>query len=66
MIATTNKKPNLDGKNQVKTAFRSLHPAWQSLIAHCQEIGYGEIERVKIQDGIPVLIEKTITRTKLT
>jgi len=66
MIATVNKKPNSIGKNQVKTAFKSLHPAWQNLIAHCQEIGYGEIERLKIQDGIPVLIEKTIKRTKLT
>jgi len=33
------------------------HPAWVSFMSYCQEIGYGEIERLKIQDGIPVLAE---------
>ena len=43
-----------------------LHPAWLALIRHCMEMGYGEIERIKIQDGVPVLIEKSIERIKLT
>lgn len=34
-----------------------LHPAWQALIRFCREVGYGEIERIKIQDGLPVSAE---------
>lgn len=44
---------------------QALHPAWIALIQHCQEIGFGEIERIKIQDGIPVMAEKSIQRIKL-
>ena len=34
-----------------------LHPAWQALIRFCREVGHGEIERIKIQDGVPVSAE---------
>lgn len=44
----------------------SVHPAWIALIRLCQEIGFGEIERLKIQDGVPVVAEKLIQRIKLT
>lgn len=47
-------------------ASTGLHPAWIALIRHCMQMGYGEIERIKIQDGVPVLIEKSIERIKLT
>ena len=43
-----------------------LHPAWITLIRHCQAMGHGEIERIRIQDGVPVLIEKSVERIKLT
>jgi len=39
------------------------HPAWVSFVRYCREMGYGEIERLKIQDGIPVLAE--VTRQKI-
>ena len=42
-----------------------IHPAWIALIRHCQAMGHGEIERIKIQDGVPVLIEKSVERIKL-
>ena len=35
----------------------TLHPAWCAFIRYCEELKYGEIERLKIQDGIPVLAE---------
>jgi hypothetical protein len=38
-----------------------LHPAWQALIRFCSEVGHGEIERIKIQDGLPVAAE-VVTR----
>ena len=34
-----------------------LHPAWLSLIRFCHDLGFGEIERLKIQDGLPVSAE---------
>jgi hypothetical protein len=42
-----------------------VHPAWIALIRHCQEMGHGEIERLKIQDGVPVMAERSIQRIKL-
>lgn len=41
----------------------SLHPAWMAFVRYCQEMGHGEIERLKIQDGIPVLVE--VSRQKI-
>jgi hypothetical protein len=34
-----------------------LHPAWQALIRFCRELKHGEIERINIQDGLPVSAE---------
>jgi hypothetical protein len=61
-----NKELNRIEKLKTKHSTAGIHPAWLALIRHCREVGFGEIERVKIQDGIPVMIEKTIKRTKLT
>ena len=47
----------------VKSEQEALHPAWIAFVRYCQEMGYGEIERLKIQDGIPVLVE--VSRQKI-
>ena len=41
----------------------SLHPAWVAFVRYCQQMRHGEIERLKIQDGIPVLVE--VSRQKI-
>jgi hypothetical protein len=41
----------------------ALHPAWQAFVRYCEQMGHGEIERLKIQDGIPVLVE--VSRQKI-
>jgi len=41
-----------------------LHPAWTALIQHCRQLGFGTIEHLKIQDGLPVMAEESIKRTK--
>lgn len=51
---TTPNKSGLEG---------SLHPAWMAFVRYCQQMGHGEIERLKIQDGIPVLVE--VSRQKI-
>ena len=40
-----------------KPADRFLHPAWLAFVQYCQKLRHGEIERLKIQDGLPVLAE---------
>jgi hypothetical protein len=42
-----------------------LHPSWIELIELCRTMGYGEIERLKIQDGLPVFLEKVTEKIKL-
>ena len=41
-----------------------LHPSWFAFIRHCQELGFGEISNLKIQDGVPIMAEETIKKVK--
>jgi hypothetical protein len=43
-----------------------LHPAWRTFIRYCTELRHGEIERLCIQDGLPVLAESTTKKVKFT
>ncbi len=42
----------------------SLPPAWREFIRFCRDLGHGEIERLSIQDGVPVLAEVTTKKIK--
>ncbi len=42
----------------------SLHPSWMAFVRYCQELRHGEIECLKIQDGVPVLAEVTKKKVK--
>ena len=44
---------------------QALHPAWIAFIRHCQEMGFGEISQLKVQDGIPVMAKGTTKKVKL-
>ena len=46
-----------------KFSGNSLHPAWRALVRYCADLRHGEIEGLKIQDGLPVLAE--VTRKKI-
>lgn len=41
-------------------------PAWIRFIVYCKTLGHGEIEKLKIADGVPVLAEKVTEKTKFT
>lgn len=41
-----------------------LHPSWLTFIRHCQELGFGEISQLKIQDGVPVFAEESTKKIK--
>jgi hypothetical protein len=40
--------------------------AWREFVQFCQELRFGEIERLSIQDGLPVLAEVTKKKVKFT
>jgi hypothetical protein len=42
----------------------ALHPAWRAFLRFCAELKYGEIERLSIQNGLPVLAEMTKKKIK--
>ena len=41
-----------------------VHPAWLCLMRYCSKLGHGEIEKLKIQDGLPMLAEVTTRKIK--
>lgn len=41
-----------------------LHPAWRAFFRFCSELEHGEIESLKIQDGLPVLAEVVTRKIK--
>lgn len=58
-ITNTTGALNRDGAVQM-----ALHPAWAAFLRFCAELKYGEIERLSIQDGLPVLAELTKKKVK--
>ena len=44
----------------------SLHPAWRAFVRYCFELRHGEIERLKIQNGLPMIAEVTREKIKFT
>ena len=43
-----------------------VHPAWARLMEYCADLGHGEIEKLKIQDGIPVIADVVREKVKFT
>lgn len=47
----------------IEDAASKVHPAWREFMHFCRDLQYGEIERLSIQDGLPVLAE--VARKKI-
>jgi hypothetical protein len=47
-------------------ASADVHPAWARLMRYCAELGHGEIEKLKIQDGVPVIADVIREKVKFT
>jgi hypothetical protein len=45
-------------------ADKALHPAWRAFVRYCAELQHGEIELLKIQDGLPVIAEVVRKKVK--
>ena len=41
-----------------------LHAAWLQFIRYCTELGHGEIEKLKIQNGLPMIAELAVKKVK--
>jgi hypothetical protein len=64
-VSRTNLNPTPDANTpQDRSDGSCLHPAWDRLIRYCAELGHGEIEKLKIQDGLPMLAEVTTRKIK--
>jgi hypothetical protein len=42
----------------------NLHSAWLQFIRYCAELGHGDIEKLKIQDGLPMIAELAVKKIK--
>lgn len=68
-MSTNNDNGNGAHKSVIEVASESspprpLHPAWRAFVSYCAELKHGEIELLKIQDGLPVLAEVTTKKIK--
>jgi hypothetical protein len=52
--------------SQMRPAEKPLHSAWRAFIEYCADVQHGEIEILKIQDGLPVLAEVVKKKVKFT
>jgi hypothetical protein len=64
MAAGTDSNAPLPRRTSPATTSAGVHPAWQRLMRYCAELGHGEIEKLKIQDGLPMTAEVTTRKVK--
>jgi hypothetical protein len=62
-MAEINLNPGLVRVSEPRTS-ATVHPAWLRLMRYCAELGHGEIEKLKIQDGLPMAAEVTTRKVK--
>jgi len=55
-----------NGLSITGTSLERIHPSWSVFIHYCARLEHGEIERLKIQDGLPVLAEVVKEKIKFT
>jgi hypothetical protein len=51
---------------QKELAAKMMHPTWRAFIQYCVEMDHGEIQLLRIQDGLPVLAEVTQKKVRFT
>lgn len=49
-----------------KKVVQLISEEWARLIRFCQQLGHGEIEKLKIQDGVPVIADVVREKVKFT
>jgi hypothetical protein len=65
-MAEANSNPLLIHKGPENRSNGAVHPAWLRLMRYCAELGHGEIEKLKIQDGLPVIADVVREKVQFT
>jgi hypothetical protein len=63
-VMTESSRPVLLAEGTAQRVAAELPPAWREFIRFCADLRHGEIERLSIQDGLPVLAEVTKKKVK--
>jgi hypothetical protein len=50
------------GLKEAKTL--RIHPMWYAFIKYCETLGYGEIQKLRIENGLPVGAEEVKKKIK--
>jgi hypothetical protein len=37
---------------------KTIHPIWEEFMRYCETMNYGEINKLKIKDGLPMVAEE--------
>ena len=57
--------PKKDGKAaHFEPCLLKIHPSWISFMKFCEHLKDGEILRLKIQDGLPMVAEESKKKVK--
>ena len=64
MLSHSNPNAILERRETEHRVGSPVHPAWLRLMRYCEELGHGEIEKLKIQDGVPMIAEVTTRKIK--
>lgn len=65
-IAGTNLNPLLSHRQLQPQASADVHPAWARLMRYCAGLGHEQVERLKIQNGLPVMADVVREKVKFT
>jgi hypothetical protein len=63
-IAETNPNSVRARRRSETRTSNGVHPSWLRLMRYCADLGHGEIEKLKIQDGLPMAAEVTTRKIK--
>ena len=58
------KKETPGKKSDHESIEQPIHPSWVRFIKVCEKMRFGELTRVCIQDGLPVLAEEVRKKVK--
>ena len=53
-------------QNETKWKIIKVHPSWFIFIKYCQELKFGEIAKLRIQNGLPTIAEEVKKKIKFT
>jgi len=65
-VKHTNTKTPFGATETHDVSDNQLRSPWRHFLRFCEELQHGEIEKLKIQDGLPVLAEVTKKKVRFT